>query len=168
MARDQLYPWKVPFLSLRVVEWSLVAGLILVLWLVFAWQMRVLQGQAELSAIKTTLGALRTALVIDHLRKSVAFEDASAALAQHNPFELVQRYPSNYLGEMSRDQAEASPTGGWVFDPDCVCVGYLPIYAEWFDSPSGDLMAWFRVLGESGPLQLTAKENYLWQGEVLK
>ncbi|MEO6293019.1 MAG: hypothetical protein ABIO88_10425, partial [Burkholderiaceae bacterium] len=45
--KDRLYPWKGSFLSLRMVEWSLVAGLILTLTLVFAWQVRVLQGQAE-------------------------------------------------------------------------------------------------------------------------
>jgi hypothetical protein len=150
-----------------MVEWSIVALVIVLLVLVFSQRMRVLQGQAELAAVRTTLGALRTSLVLEHLRKSAALEDTSAELAQHNPFELLQHYPGNYFGEMSAKQAQTMPAGGWVFDPDCVCVGYLPIWGEWFDSPSGELMAWYRVRAESGPLQLVAREKYLWQGEVL-
>jgi hypothetical protein len=150
-----------------MVEWSIVALAVLLIVLVFVRQMRVVEGQTELSAIKTTLAALRTSFVLDHLRKSAAFEDTSSASAQHNPFELVQRYPSNYLGEMGPAQAELAPSGTWVFDPDCVCVGYLPIWGEWFDSPSGDLMVWFRVTGATGPLQLEPKEIYQWQGQLL-
>lgn len=167
MAKDRLYPWKRPLLSLRMVEWSLLAGLILVLTLIFVHQMRVLQGQAELSAVKTTLGALRTAFVLDHLHNEVAARTSPVGLAQHNPFELLQRHPVNYRGEMTPAEAAAAPAGSWVFDPVCTCVGYLPMHAQWFDSPSGDVMAWYRVTGASGPLQLTAKENYVWQGQVL-
>ena len=167
MAKEWAPPLGVPFLTRRMVEWLILALVILLLALVFARQMRMLQGQAELSAIKTMLDALRTALVIDHLRKKVASEGASVTLTQHNPFELLQRYPFNYLGEMSPAQAQLAPGGSWVFDPVCVCVGYLPIWSEWFDSPSGDLMAWFRISGASGPLQLTAKEAYFWQGQIM-
>ena len=49
-----------------------------VLVLVFVRQVQVLQGQAELSAIKTTLGALRTALVIEHLRLKAGGASQSA------------------------------------------------------------------------------------------
>lgn len=149
------------------MEWSLVAGVIVVLALIFAWQVRMLQGQAELSVVRTTLGALRTALVIDYLQKKVASGNSSAALTQRNPFELLQRRPVNYFGEMTAVEAVPVPAGSWVFDPVCICVGYLPIYAQWFDSPSGEAMAWYQVSGEPGPLQLTAKEAYVWQGQVM-
>ncbi len=167
MLKDRAYPWKGSFLSLRVLEWSLVAGLILVLTLAFVRQVRVLQGQAELSAIQTTLGALRTAFVLDHLQNKVLSGTPAVGLAPHNPFELLPRHPVNYRGEMTPAEAAAAPAGSWVFDPVCACVGYLPIYAQWFDSPSGDIMAWYRVSGAPGPLQLTAKENYVWQGHTL-
>jgi hypothetical protein len=157
----------VPFGIRRMVEWMIVLGVILVLMLVFARQMRVLQGQAELSTVKTTLSALRTAFVIDHLREQVVEKTGSPASPQHNPFELLQRYPTNYIGEMSPQQAAASPSGTWVFDPVCVCVGYLPIWGEWLNSPNGDIMVWYRVSGVTGPLQLTAKEAYVWQGQML-
>jgi len=164
VAKDRTAPQDVPSWS-RLAEWSLLAGVIVVLGLVFARQVRVLQGQAELVAVKTTLGALRTTLVIDYLQKKVASGNSSAALTQRNPFELLQRRPVNYFGEMTA--VEAVPAGGWVFDPVCICVGYLPIYAQWFDSPSGEAMAWYQVSGEPGPLQLTAKEAYVWQGQVM-
>ena len=167
MASDLKSPFEVPFGTRRMVEWMIVTGVILLLVLVFARQMRVVQGQAELSAVRTTLGALRTALVLDYLRTEVALKATSVVSAQHNPFELLQRYPVNYIGEMSPEQAAAAPAGSWVFDPDCLCVGYLPIWGEWFDSPSGDGMAWYRISGAPGPLQLRAKEAYVWQGQEL-
>lgn len=150
-----------------MVEWSILAVVILLLVLVFVRQVWVLKGQAELSVVKTTLGALRTAFVLDHLQNKVVSRALPVGLVQHNPFELLQRHPVNYRGEMTAAAAQTVPAGSWVFDPVCICVGYLPLHAEWFDSPSGDVMAWFRVDGEPGPLQLTAKEAYVWQGQVM-
>jgi len=167
VANDRLQPGPAPFLSLRMIEWSLVAALIVVLALVFMHKVRVLQGQAELSNVKTTLGALRTALVLDHLQHSVSSRGTDLALLQRNPFELLQRRPTNYLGELSRAQAAAAPDGSWMFDPVCVCVGYRPLYAEWLVSPSGEPLAWYQLSGDAGPWQLTAKEAYIWQGQVM-
>jgi hypothetical protein len=150
-----------------MVEWSLLAGVIVVLALVFVRQVRVIQGQGELAAVKSTLGALRTALVIDHLQKNAVAGNSSVALTQRNPFELLQRRPVNYVGEMTRVEAVAAPAGSWVFEPVCACVGYLPIYAQWFDSPSGDAMAWYQLSGAPGPLQLVAKEAYVWQDQLI-
>jgi hypothetical protein len=59
------------------------------------------------------------------------------------------------------------PTGGWVFEPACGCVGYLPLDASVFDSASGDAVAWFLINTSTLPFQLTAKESYVWQGQVL-
>ncbi len=145
------------------MEWSLLLGVILVLMLVFFRQVRVLQGQAELSAVKTTLGALRTALVLEHLRQRVQGGSQASVPLQHNPFELLERPPVNYRGVMGAAEAVAAPAGSWVFDPSCMCVGYVPLYGEWLDSPRGGTMAWYQVSGAPGPLQLTAKETYRWQ-----
>lgn len=150
-----------------MVEWGLLAGVIVVLVLVFARYVRVIQGQGELAAVKSTLGALRTALVIDYLHRNVAAPNSPVSLAQHNPFELLQRKPVNYVGEMTTADAVFVPSGSWVFDPVCACAGYMPMYAQWFDSPNGDVMAWFRLDGAPGPLQLTAKEAYVWQDQVM-
>lgn len=149
-----------------MIEWSLAAALILLLALVFAYKVHVVRGHAELATVRSTLGALRTAFVIDHLHASVAGSQ-SAASTQPNPFELLERRPVNYFGPISATNAATVPGGSWVFDPVCVCIGYLPIYPEWFESPSGDLMAWYRIDGGPGPWQLTAKEAYVWQGQAM-
>lgn len=150
-----------------MVEWSILAVVILLLLLVFVRQVWVVKGQAELAAVKTTLGALRTAFVLDHLHNEVRSRASPVGLVQHNPFELLQRHPVNYRGEVTAAAAAAVPAGSWVFDPVCTCVGYLPMHAEWLDSPSGAAMVWYEVSGEPGPLQLTAKEIYTWHGQEL-
>ena len=166
MAIDRTAPKEVASWS-RLVEWSVLAGVIIVLGLVFVRQVRVVQGQAELAAVKSTLGALRTAFVIDYSRKQRAVGASASTPLQRNPFELLERHPLNYRGVMSAAEAVKAPAGGWVFDPICLCVGYLPLDDLWFDSPAGDVMAWYQVSGAPGPLLLTVKEAYVWQGKEL-
>ena len=149
------------------MEWALVAVVIVLLGGMFFRQVRAVQGQGELAAIKSTLGALRTALVIDHLKRTIDAGKAAAAAPQANPFELLQRRPANYLGEMNGAQALTEPGGNWVFDPACPCVGYLPLSGQWLESRSGDSMLWFELIGAPGPVQLTAREPYLWQGNAV-
>lgn len=167
MAIDRSSPQSAPLWRARVLEWSLVATVVLVVVLVFAQQSRVVRGQGELAAVKATLGALRTALVIDFVRQKARSDAQDVAMTQRNPFELLQRRPSNYLGEMARSKAAFAPAGSWVFDSDCGCVGYVPLHGEWFNSPSGDVMAWYGVRGASGPMEVVAKEAYVWQNQVM-
>jgi hypothetical protein len=151
-----------------MMEWSLVAALILVLGLVFMHQVRVVQRQAEFAALRAMLGTLRTALVLQHLQRQVQTQ-GQAATEPRNPFELLQRRPANYAGEISASQAAAVPPGNWVFEAECACVAYLPQDATEFDSPSGDAMAWYHVANTSagGPLQITPREAYMWQGQLM-
>ena len=165
MGQDRLPLQKVSNWSRRRVEWTLLVSLMVVVGLLFVREMRAVQGQTEAIAVQTTLGALRTALVIDHLQKIVS-KTAPVAVAQRNPFELLQRRPANYWGELTLAEAALAPTGSWVFDPVCVCVGYVPMFAQ-IESPSGEVMLWFRVSEAPGPLQLTAKEAYVWHGQVM-
>jgi hypothetical protein len=167
VADDALRVSKAPFLNLRLVEWSLVAMLIVALMLVFLHQVRVVQRQAELAAVRTTLGALRTAFVIQHLQLRSTSPGQPVVAAQRNPFELLQSRPANYVGETRGAVQVVVPPGHWVFDAACNCVGYMPADATEFDSPSGDAMAWYRVEAVSGPLQLTPKEAYVWQGQAM-
>jgi hypothetical protein len=149
----------------RLLEWSVLAGVIIVLGLAFVRQVRVVQGQAELAAVKSTLGALRTAFVIDYSRKQMTVGVSDPTSPQPNPFELLERHPLNYRGVMSAAEAVKASSGGWMFDPVCICVGYLPLDEQWFDSPHGDLIAWYQVSDTPGPLQLTVKALYVWQGQ---
>lgn len=167
MAANARQAGTISVLNLRLVEWSLVAILIIVLALVFLRQVRVVQRQSELAAVRTTLGALRTAFVIQHLQLASATQGGFVVVAQRNPFQLLQSRQINYSGETSTAENLLVPPGHWVFDTECGCVGYMPADPEEFDSPSGEAMAWYRVVAGQGPFQLTAKEAYAWQGQAL-
>ena len=154
-------------LGRRGVEWGLLLLVILVVVLVFLRQQRVVQGQAELAAVKTTLAALRTAFVVSYLHAQAAGGQATVANAQRNPFALLQRPPINYRGEMGAAQAVTADPGSWLYDPACGCIGYLPIDPQWLSSANGATSIWYRVGTGPGPLQLTAMQAYTLQGQVL-
>ena len=161
------HPWRLTGWY-RTLEWALAAAVVAVLVAVFMRHMRIVQGQSEQAAIRTTLGALRTAFVIDHLQRSVE-TSASLPVAKEplNPFHLLQYRPLNYAGTVDSRKTFSVPPGSWVFDPVCPCVGYRPLDGHWLNIPSGDTVAWYQISGAPGPLQLTARENYRWQDQML-
>lgn len=161
-------------LSRRMVEWSLVGavvtGLTAVDVVVTGKKSREVDGMAEAAAVKNSLAGLRTAFVLHYLAKQVSAtgaNDPSRSAVQRNPFDLLEAYPSNYAGVMRESQAAQLQPGKWIFDPVCVCVGYLPLLPEWLSSASGDRMAWFAVSAPPEPFMLTKRESYLWQGSPL-
>ena len=130
------------------------------------------QAQVEGAAIKTNLGGLRTAFIIDYLAHQVAVTPGAGPSQpmtgqQTNPFLLLHRIPSNYAGEMQAVEVRNLPPGSWLFDPACPCIAYRPLHPEWLASPSGAGVLWFDVVGAPGPLQLTPREAYVWKGEAL-
>ena len=161
--------------SRRSVEWTLLIGLVLALIFLLSRQIREVQGQAEGAAIKSTLGALRVAFVINQLQASRAPNGLGAQsdpnispLKQRNPFDLLQTRPPNYFGEISSLEGSQAPPGSWSFIAECDCIAYQPMDDRWFYSASGDNIAFFKIIGSVGsPLQLVGKEVYLWRGQVL-
>lgn len=161
-------------LSRRMVEWTLVGGVVVGLTTVDVVMQKKASneadGLAEAAAIKSTLGALRTTFVLHHLQLQVSAPaniEPERRASQRNPFELLEEYPTNYAGVIRESQVAKLPRGKWIFDPDCVCIGYLPLRPEWLSSGSGGRMVWFAVSQPPGPFMLTKRENYLWQGDVL-
>lgn len=170
MAGVGLHPLDL-FRSGRLPEWSVFLAVILLLALWLTQQMRAVQAQGELAAVRSTLGALRTALVLNHLQTATAAgrpDVVNLQRLQANPFVHLARAPVNYVGERVGQNDAPLAAGTWVFDPVCVCVGYTPLNADWFDSASGGRMAWFEVRREAGIAQLSAKEPYFWRGEMLE
>jgi len=161
--RQEAPPW-----SLRMVEWCIAGVVVLLLLGAFGLQVRRVLSQGELAAFNATMGALRTAFVTDHLLRATGVQPKAVAFVQRNPFELLERHPPNYLGLVRRQDNMALPPGSWVFDDACVCIGYLPMDDQWFDSPSGASMMWFQVSMLPGPLQLTAWEPYVWHGRAVR
>jgi hypothetical protein len=135
--------------------------------LAFGQQVQMIQGRGELAAFKATVGALRIAFALDHLRLATAAGPHSVGSSQRNPFLLLERRPANYAGEVHGRKGFSPAPGSWIYDADCVCVGYAPIYSQWFDSPSGNGMAWFKVSATSAPFQLVAAEAYTWQNQTM-
>jgi len=156
-----------PWLTRRSAEWSLLAVVILVLMGVFGQQIRAVQAQAELAAIKTTLGALRTALVIDHMQAAAIHKAKAVASPQRNPFLLLDHTPGNYAGVLDGIKADAVPAGNWVFDAYCHCIGYAPMYPYALETGGDDGMLWFRVSAPPGPLTIAPLHTYRWRGEVI-
>jgi hypothetical protein len=139
-----------------------MAGLVLVVLLTFMHQAQQVQGQAELAAIKRTLGALRTAAVMDDLQSRVRGRSGPPVT---NPFDLLQPRPDNYLGPLDAAQAVAARPGSWWFDPQCGCVVYAPLETRWLAGTADGAGLRFRVVTGEGPLQLAALTTYRWQGQ---
>jgi hypothetical protein len=147
-----------------------MAVLVVVLGAVFAHQAREVRGQAELAQIKSTLGALRTALVVAHLESAVAGNRTQGGLVaqvQRNPFAALQQLPPNYVGVAGPETLAALPRGSWVYDPVCNCIGYHPTESAWLQSPEGVVSMWFRVGSAAGPLQIKAQQSYVWMGQAV-
>jgi hypothetical protein len=151
----------------RVVEWSLLVVVVLGVVGFLGREFRVVQGMGELAAIKTTLGALRTALVIDHL-KTHAIDGKPAEKTQGNPFLLLDHVPANYAGLLGDLKGQPLPQGGWVFDAYCRCIGYEPLYPQSLENGSESSTVWFRISPPPGPLKISPVQDYIWLGELVK
>jgi len=147
-----------------MLEWSVLALALLVFVGAFGYYAQRVQGNAERAAVQSALGALRTALVVGHLEEQLQRSALPTPPDRYNPFLLLQTVPVNYRGEMSVPQALAAKPGSWVFDPQCRCVGYVPLSKKWLESPPDAGILWFKVEGGPGPLQLIAMDRYVWQG----
>ena len=145
-----------------MIEWGLLAVVVLALVLLFLRQGQQVQGQAELASIKTTLGALRTAAVMDDLQGRARGRPAAIV---SNPFDLLQPRPLNYRGALGSGQMSTVLPGSWWFDPPCSCVVYAPLEPRWLAAGTGWPLLRFRVFTAGGPMQLEALEMYVWQGQ---
>lgn len=167
VAIDRATPPRALLWGSRMVEWGLLAIVILILGGIFGYYAYRVQGQAERAAIMSTLGALRTALVVDHLSRVVAPQQRGEPSASDNPFDALQRLPANYGGVVQGRSVDAIAPGNWVFDPACPCVGYKPLHLEWLESPPDVEVLWFEVRQEAAVRQLHPLAAYRWQGQSI-
>ena len=155
-----------PLWSGRLIEWGIVALILLALGFAFEREIRSLQAQSERVFVTSTVASLRTGLVLNRLTRELRPNDAS--LLVKNPFLLMQQLPTNYAGEMPmRDIYRIAP-GSWVFDPDCPCVGYRLLYPDWLEPRQEIGAIWFQVGKGSGASSLTPLATYVWLGSALK
>lgn len=156
-----------PLWSRRIVEWSIVAAVLIALIWALEHQVRVVQGQGERAAIRATLTSLRAGLVIDQLMLQARPRAAPDAPRPQNPFALMQSIPPNFAGELAMRNVNSAPPGSWVFDPECVCVGYRLLYPQWLEPAQAADAIWFRIRSENGQVRLSALTDYLWLGQRL-
>ena len=169
----------------RLAEWGVLLALILVVVATGYFQTQRLRGQAELAQLQSTLGALRTALVVAHLERTVRSpqtpqaqagqSDGSAAIeapvllsVSRNPFLALARLPPNYLGESTPLALVDLPGGNWMFDSACQCIGYKPSDIGWLEVPTDAVALWFQVSAPPGLLRITARQPYVWMGQKVQ
>ena len=155
--------------SRRVIEWSIIAAVLIGLVWALEHEVRVVRGQGERVAVRSTLASLRAALVIDHLTaqvrpKSSAAAAASATAAAKNPFTLLQGVPPNYAGERAMRDIFSAPPGSWVYDAECGCIGYRLLYPQWLEPEQTADAIWLRIGGANGEPRLVPLADYRWFG----
>lgn len=154
-------------LNKRVQELAAVGTLSLSMTALWGYNIWHIKGEAEAASFKTIVSVLRTSLALNYIQQMLPPPGgAQPASGRPNPFALLQYRPASYVGEVSARQVRQVPPGSWLFDPDCICIGYVPLSSEWLSSPSGERMIWIRIINGQ-PDQLQLHEHYLWQGKPL-
>lgn len=154
----------------RWVEWGVLALCIAIATAVLWRYGQQVRAQTERAAVQSTLGALRTALVLDYVQtklprgKSNAVAGATGPAVVPNPFGLLQQPAINYAGEVPAALLQEIAPGHWVFDKRCGCVGYKPLEPAALDAPAGAQALWFTVEHTSAAPQLRPIQGYVWAG----
>ncbi len=151
-----------------MVEWSILALVVLGFAGVFGYYAQRVHSQAERAAVLSALGALRTALVLEHLHTTVRNAPATQMTPATNPFDALAQHPATYAGTVTgRDVAAVAP-GQWVFDADCACIGYKPLYLDWLQSSERLQALWFQRRGRGSATLLVPLDRYVWDGLLVE
>jgi hypothetical protein len=162
-----------PLWSSRWAEWGvLTVCIVLVTGVLWRYGQQV-RAQSERAAVQSTLGALRTALVLDYVRGMLPAakkpgSPAAVPAGVPNPFSLLQQTMVNYAGEVPAALLQEVAGGRWVFDKRCGCVGYKPQDAGVLDAPAGAQAVWFVVEVTGTAPQLRPLQPYVWGGVPLE
>ena len=165
VARSRGVPPVSPWLSRRLVEWSVLALVVMTLVWVFGRQMQMVQAQSERLAVRFTLKILREAMLLEQILKRA--QPTAAGLASRNPFALLESLPANFAGEIPSNKADTIVPGNWVFDPECGCVGYRLMYPQWLEPAQLDDTIWFRLSMPGAEVRLVPRVPYLWLDQPL-
>lgn len=167
LARAPSHLLASPIWSLRVIEWGVVALVLTGLIWALEHESRAVRGQGEKVAIRATLASLRAALVIDELLGQVRQPAANGTPTTKNPFTLLQAVPPNYAGNLAMRDIYSVPSGSWVFDPECGCVGYRLLYPQWLEPAQVADAIWFRIGAPAVGQTLIPLADYHWFGQRL-
>ncbi|WP_296509992.1 hypothetical protein [Rhodoferax sp.] len=157
----------------RWVEWGVLALCIAIATAVLWRYGQQVRAQTERAAVQSTLGALRTALVLDYVNSMLpqrkrAAEPVRGVPITPNPFAMLQQPAANYAGEVPAALLQEVAPGRWVFDKGCGCIGYKPLEPDGLDAPAGAQAVWFMVEGTAAAYQLRPIQAYVWGGLPLE
>jgi hypothetical protein len=162
-----------PLWDSRWIEWGTLLALILVVSSVLWRYGQQVRGQAERAAVQSTLGALRTALVLNHVHAALPGTDKASVSRRAdstlpNPFTLLQSPAANYAGEVPPALLQEVPPGRWVYDRGCTCIGYKPQDDAALGTAAGAQALWFVLHSDGAAPQLRPLQPYVWDGQVLE
>lgn len=168
MALDRVALLQASVWQGRTLEWSLLGALVVALALTLWHQARELQGQAEVAAVQSTLGAVRTNMALDHLRRKLARTAEAQGTKEPNPFIAMERLPANYAGLAGPNEISGIAQGSWVYDPLCICIGYVLADSTGLTQPAQAQTLWFKVIDSNGMMQLEAAQSYQWRNQIVR
>ena len=151
-----------------MVEWSILALVLLGFVGVFRYYAKRVHSQAERAAVLTTLGALRTALVLEHMQAEVGGTPAKKAPTSANPFDALAQPPASYAGTVTGRDVGAVVPGQWIFDAQCGCIGYKPLYLDWLESEDRLEALGFQRRDQGPVSTLLPLDRYVWDGQLVE
>lgn len=151
-----------------MVEWSILTLVVLgIVWSLGYYAQRV-HALAERAAVLSTLGALRTSLVLQQITPTANSAPPRRLTPVGNPFDSLARYPANYAGEVQGRDVGQVAAGQWVFDPACRCIGYKPLYPQGLQSHEQLGALWFQQSRLGTAILLTPLDHYVWYGSAVQ
>lgn len=133
-----------PERGFTLIELIVVIIIIVVMIGIFLDRMQFYQEQAEKTVMETVAGAIQSALILQYGEIMTRGKPSdTAALAQDNPMNWLQKKPENYSGEFYDPTPLAVAAGNWVFDLKSRELIYVLRNTNYF-KPGKDGKKWIR------------------------
>jgi general secretion pathway protein G len=127
-----------------LIELLVVIAILSVLISLFLNRVEYFQELAEKTAMEENVGAIQSALTMEHSKHYVRGNPADInRLATENPMKWLQKPPPNYAGEFYDPKPATVAPGNWIFDLKTRELIYVPSRTEHFVS-SRDGQKWIR------------------------
>lgn len=153
-----------------LLEMVIAITLVVLLYVTMLEKLLPLRGDAEVAAVATVVGTMRSALGLEVADRLVDGGFGSIGhLKDSNPMTLLAEIPENYLGEVAGVDPANLPAGHWYFDSASHELVYLVRYTEYFrtELPGPPRMV-FRVdvvyneRGELAGVRLDRENAFVW------
>lgn len=113
-------------LGAGLFEFGVVSAVMAILITVLLQRVSFYHDEAELAAVKVTVSSIQAALNFKLAQGKLPGRSIDLpALAEQNPFNLLNTKPPNYAGEFFSPSANAIEKGNWYFDRHGKMVVYL-------------------------------------------